>query len=404
MRTETVEGGTWVYITDVNGEYKYFTADGVDGTNGTNGVSSSITTVEVEGGYNLIITTGTTVTTVFIANGADGTNGVDGINGSNGTNGINGINGIDGTNGVSVTVRTEIVEGGTILYITDITGTYEIFVENGEDGSNGLDGTNGLNGTNGTNGTNGEDGQNGSNGTNGINGIDGIDGEDGSNGTNGVNATIQTIRNITDTGYWLIVYQNNVEISRVEILDGEDGKNGLDGDDGIDGLNAHITVEPYDCDTNTASKGNDGPHDDESGSWGFKITTWNTLNGDNTIYNLEITYVCSSDFEVCDNCDGGVTSLDLEYIGSVDGATITVYKGPHEELWKTFTNVDNGDIINLVGDGHHGKLDNHTRLSINGGTKTEIHASCSVPIGIGSIFGDFKVIDGISKNGGYFCN
>ena len=41
-------------------------------------------------------------------------------------------------------------------------------------------------------------------------------------------------------------------------------------------------------------------------------------------------------------------------------------------------------------------------LSVNGGEKFEIHTSCSVPIGEGSIFGDYKVIHGASLKGGEF--
>ena len=38
-----------------------------------------------------------------------------------------------------------------------------------------------------------------------------------------------------------------------------------------------------------------------------------------------------------------------------------------------------------------------TEITVNG---TQIHTSCSKPIGIGSVFGDFTVTEGTNKDGG----
>ena len=40
---------------------------------------------------------------------------------------------------------------------------------------------------------------------------------------------------------------------------------------------------------------------------------------------------------------------------------------------------------------------------IDGQLQTKIHTSCSEPIGPGMVFGDFKVIDGYSQDGGRLC-
>jgi hypothetical protein len=236
-------GGYWFYTQVGDVIEKVFISNGsngingIDGIDGEDGVSSVVRTERVEGGYNLyvVVTQSSGVSTesvTFIRDAVDGTNGLDGTNGTNGINGIDGIdgtNGTNGTNGVSVTVKTVKVEDGYILYITDINGTYEVYIENGADGSNGLDGTNGLNGTDGTNG------QNGTNGTDGINGIDGVN---GTNGTDGTNATIWTVRvddNVLNIhGYWLYTQVGTI-IEYVFVSDGADGTNGLDGKDGEDG-------------------------------------------------------------------------------------------------------------------------------------------------------------------------
>ena len=220
--------------------------NGIDGINGQDGVSATVNIVEVQpnedypwGGYWLTIGVGEDVRTVFISNGADGLNGLDGIDGQ------------DGKDGVSVTVRTEETEGGTILIITTVDGEVRVFIRDGQDGTNGTNGLNGLDGVDGKDGQDGasvyisteqteggyflyfyqnevlistifiRDGQDGVDGLNGLDGVNGIDGIDG------VSTTITT--EITEGGYYLIFWENNVEITRILIEDGQDGQDGQDG-------------------------------------------------------------------------------------------------------------------------------------------------------------------------------
>ena len=144
--------------------------DGIDGIDGVDGISSSVQIYEAEGGYFIHIITDNQETVEFIRDGTDGqdgTNGTDGVDGADGYNGVDGLNGIDGINGedgTNVTVRTEEVDGGTLLYITDVNGTVVVFIEDGIDGTDGENGTNGQNGEDGTNGTDGQDGTDGEDG------------------------------------------------------------------------------------------------------------------------------------------------------------------------------------------------------------------------------------------------
>lgn len=135
VKTEKTDDGYWLYVTDVNGTTKIFIENGEDGYNGLDGTNG----LDGKDGQD----------------GQDGTNGEDGTDGTNGTNGLNGINGIDGTDGISVTIRTEKVKDGYILYITDSTGEHSIFIKNGVDGKNGLDGEDGEDGDDGDDGQDG---------------------------------------------------------------------------------------------------------------------------------------------------------------------------------------------------------------------------------------------------------
>jgi len=40
---------------------------------------------------------------------------------------------------------------------------------------------------------------------------------------------------------------------------------------------------------------------------------------------------------------------------------------------------------------------------VDGELNIKIHTSCSQPIEIGMVFGDFEIVDGYSRNGGQIC-
>ncbi len=129
---------------------------------------------------------------------------------------------------------------------------------------------------------------------------------------------------------------------------------------------------------------------------------------------------------VCSKCEGKITQLTLQYIGDHESVDIKVdmkrkkgHKGKkhqkhrkhhrkHNKHYKNhgvetaYVGEDIAQFQNftVVGQDKHGTLGREITLYVNGEVNTKIHTSCSVPIGPGSVFGDFKVIEGYSKKGG----
>ncbi len=111
----------------------------------------------------------------------------------------------------------------------------------------------------------------------------------------------------------------------------------------------------------------------------------------------------------CGPCDGQMTSLTIEYLGTESNATVKVYKDKVEpnKLIKTFNNVNMGDILSFTGTGPDNKIGAKARLTINGdnGNYIEIHTSCSQPIEVGMIYeSTYLLLAGTSKNGGPLCD
>ncbi|NNC49536.1 MAG: hypothetical protein HKO01_03270 [Flaviramulus sp.] len=102
----------------------------------------------------------------------------------------------------------------------------------------------------------------------------------------------------------------------------------------------------------------------------------------------------------CSECDGKITRLDLQYNGSGSSIEITqkkdgqvVYDG----------SVSSGAEFTINGKDDKGTLGTEIIIKIDGVENQRIHTSCSVEIGAGSIFGDFAVLGGASRNGGELC-
>ncbi|WP_298555556.1 hypothetical protein [uncultured Algibacter sp.] len=107
----------------------------------------------------------------------------------------------------------------------------------------------------------------------------------------------------------------------------------------------------------------------------------------------------------CD-CDGKLTELDLVYTGDNDLIIVkTKGKGKDKEGTVLFEgNLDNGGIIELVGNDKHGTLGTEIKIYIGGSESAKIHTSCSDPNVVpGYIVGDFEVIRGASRNNGELC-
>ena len=108
--------------------------------------------------------------------------------------------------------------------------------------------------------------------------------------------------------------------------------------------------------------------------------------------------------EECAECDGKVTQLTLSYNGSVVDALIRVeQKGKNGGV--VFEDiVQPGAEFTFSGIDKNGTLGTEISIYIGGTLNTKIHTSCSQPIGIGMVFGDFEIVAGESLKGGAFCS
>ena len=119
-----------------------------DGTSlsfaGGSATSPTIQTEEVQNGYKLIITDINGTKEVIISNGEQGPVGPQGIPGQNGQPGKDGIDGKPGKDGISPTATVESNSDGAVITITDATGTTTAQIYNGSNGLPGADGQDGF--------------------------------------------------------------------------------------------------------------------------------------------------------------------------------------------------------------------------------------------------------------------
>ncbi len=99
-------------------------------------------------------------------------------------------------------------------------------------------------------------------------------------------------------------------------------------------------------------------------------------------------------------CKGKVSKLVLQYNGP--DASITITRKPHDVIVFGPATVITGQVITLNGPlsgppGFQGTLGTRIEIMASPGGITEIHTSCSQPIGPGLIVGDWQVISGESK-------
>ncbi|MFC1640766.1 Ig-like domain-containing protein [Patescibacteria group bacterium] len=102
-------------------------------------------------------------------------------------------------------------------------------------------------------------------------------------------------------------------------------------------------------------------------------------------------------------CNSGMTSLTAEFVGA-SGSDVNVYlEDGHRTLIKSFTNVQNGDILTVqsseIGET---KFKTRTYFETVGSPDVDIHTSCSQDIW-GLTFGDFKII-GFTDGEGRICD
>lgn len=102
----------------------------------------------------------------------------------------------------------------------------------------------------------------------------------------------------------------------------------------------------------------------------------------------------------CGQCDGKVIDLTLQYNGNTP-ALIKVEQG--KEVTVFLNTVAPGEQFKIIGSDKQGTLGKKINLWVNGVHNTEIHTSCSKPIGRGLVSGDFEVVEGNSLKGGKLC-
>jgi len=108
----------------------------------------------------------------------------------------------------------------------------------------------------------------------------------------------------------------------------------------------------------------------------------------------------------CEECDGKVNALEMQYNGS-QAANIVVKtkKDGHDSGTKVVFDetLQPGEVFSFLGNDKKGTLGTEIKIYIDGSENTKIHTSCSVPIGPGLVKGSFEVISGSSRNGGELC-
>ena len=111
--------------------------------------------------------------------------------------------------------------------------------------------------------------------------------------------------------------------------------------------------------------------------------------------------VCNEDNVSDGNCDGQVDYIKLKYLGATQNATIKVIEHDGQTVFERV--VQPGEEFEFFGqDPPQQHFGPKIHIYINNTYTQLIHTSCSVAIGIGSVFGDFVVIDGTSRIGGPF--
>ena len=117
--------------------------------------------------------------------------------------------------------------------------------------------------------------------------------------------------------------------------------------------------------------------------------------------SVEVTVIpCAPPVE-CGPCEGGVTSLTLQYNGA--GSSDVVVKAKKKDVILFDDTVGPGEMFTVIGADKHGKLGPEIKIFVDGEKYTKIHTSCSQPIGIGMVFGDFEIVGGESLKGGALC-
>jgi len=108
-----------------------------------------------------------------------------------------------------------------------------------------------------------------------------------------------------------------------------------------------------------------------------------------------------NDDDDCGPCDGKMTALTLRYLGITTGYIEVEQKKGGDIIFAG--NVAPGGDFSFVGTDKKGTMGTEIIIYVDGAEETRIHTSCSNPLYVGMITGDFMVLAGESRNGGLLC-
>ncbi|WP_142785982.1 DUF7467 domain-containing protein [Changchengzhania lutea] len=115
-----------------------------------------------------------------------------------------------------------------------------------------------------------------------------------------------------------------------------------------------------------------------------------------------LTEINESTTTNCNDCDGKLNALTLQYNGGA-AATIKVVQ-KKDGLVAFEGTVQPGDEFSFTGQDDKGTLGTEITVYVNGVENTRMHTSCSDPKVVpGYVGGDFLVTAGSSRNGGALC-
>lgn len=109
----------------------------------------------------------------------------------------------------------------------------------------------------------------------------------------------------------------------------------------------------------------------------------------------------------CEECNeqnrGKIIELALQYTGTVVNPHIKVTDDHEDNILHDEVPVDG--LISFLGKrGPDKELGPKIFVQVNGGTKLEIHTSCSKPLYVGQVWGDFIIVSGKLKTGLTLCS
>jgi len=113
-----------------------------------------------------------------------------------------------------------------------------------------------------------------------------------------------------------------------------------------------------------------------------------------------VTITVGSNPGDCGACDGKVSELTLRYDGP-GTVNVRIVQQKGEVAFEGA--VSSGGTFTAIGQDKKGTLSPKVKVYIDGVLDTEIHTSCSVPIGPGQVWGNFTIVEGYSRNGGRLC-